>query len=243
MNLVIDIGNTKTKVAVFSQETVISLEAFEELTTERLSLLLKKHETIRAGILSAVRDYPESIDLLLQKLPFFLKMDSQTPVPLIKRYASPETLGNDRLALAVAASKQFPGQNVLVIGVGTTLTYDVVNSNNEYLGGAIAPGIFMRFKSLHAFTGKLPLITEFSETPPIGTSTKECLISGVLNGIKAEVAGMIGLFASELNNLRIILTGGDAKYFDKIVKMKTFTASNLVLNGLNHILNYSLEEK
>jgi type III pantothenate kinase len=159
---------------------------------------------------------------------------------VINKYNTPETLGKDRLAGVVGAMQLMPASDILVIDAGTALTYDIVTSSGEYLGGAISPGITMRYKALHTFTNRLPLLDYNDDAQLIGYDTSSCIHSGVLNGAAAEMEGIIQQYRQIYPGLRIILTGGDQNYFDKRLKIKTFAAPNLVLEGLNLILDFNI---
>jgi type III pantothenate kinase len=243
LNLVIDIGNTLTKVALFDAGQMIDLHETTSLTEHLANQFALDYPAFDACILSAVKPYNEEIDLYLQSRGNYIKLEPTIPVPIINHYRTPQTLGLDRLALATAAYSLFPENHVLVIGAGTTITYDLVISGGEYVGGAISPGIHMRYMALNKFTGNLPLLNTIEETLMIGTTTYECIQSGVLNGIICEVQGLIARYQERFAGLQIILTGGDYKYFDKQLKIKTFARPNLVLEGLNLILEYNLEKK
>ncbi len=240
MKLVIDIGNTRSKIAVFSGSRPEEVAVCTHLTLEEVETQAAKYPGIRSAILSAVKDYPADVDRFLKQRYYFLKLDAQTPVPVKIRYKTPETLGKDRLALAVAAKAAFPGQNVLVIDAGTTITYDMVNDKGEYLGGGISPGILMRLKALHTFTGKLPLIEKPSPVAElIGTDTQSAIVSGVLNGVLAEVEGIVSAYRTRFPRLKIVMSGGDEKYFDKRLKNNIFALPNFVLTGLKEILDFN----
>ena len=243
MKLVIDIGNTRSKLAVFSGSRPQEIVVCGPLTGEQLALVAAKYPGIRSAILSSVKDYPTEVDRFLQQHYRFLKLSNRTPVPVKIRYKTPETLGKDRIALAVAAWASFPGQNVLVVDAGTTITYDMVNEKGEYLGGAISPGIRMRLKALHTFTGKLPLIEEpATAVELIGRDTQNAILSGVLNGVLAEVEGIVSAYKVRFSQLKIVLSGGDEKYFDKRLKNNIFALPNFVLTGLKEILDFNDEK-
>jgi len=162
-----------------------------------------------------------------------------TPVPLKNKYHTPATLGYDRLAGAVGASKLFPGKDALVVDMGTCINYECVTAAGEYLGGAISPGMRMRFRALHEFTGKLPLINDhFQPESFVGQDTTTSLLSGVMNGILQEVDGVIAQYRLRYNDLQVILTGGDADYFGKYLKNQIFAQPDLVLLGLLEILHF-----
>ena len=167
-------------------------------------------------------------------------MSAQTPVPFINRYTTPHSLGIDRVALVAGAVSRFPQHNTLIIDAGTCLTFDFVNKKNEYLGGAIAPGIAMRLKAMHHFTSKLPLISEqdFDNQQFIGTNTQDCMLSGVYNNIVCEIDGVIAQYTQKYPDLTTILTGGNQIYLEKRIKNRIFAGSFVLLEGLNAILEY-----
>jgi type III pantothenate kinase len=247
MKLLIDYGNTLIKIAMFAEDKLIELRTFSELDAVHLKLLLPEMERkypelkpVKYAILAGVRDIPEGILKFLSENYEFLVLDLNTPLPISIRYETPETLGQDRIALAVAGAGLFPDKNILVIDAGTCITYDFVNDKKEYWGGGISPGISMRFRALHTFTGKLPFIDEFEETLLVGSTTKNSIVSGVLNGVLAEVENIMERYKREYSIEKVMFTGGDMIYFDKKLKNVIFANSNLVLTGLNMILNYNV---
>lgn len=242
MNLVIDIGNTSVKMALFECNKIIASQRLEKIDVNIIQDFCDKNLSVSHVIISAVKDYPKEINTFLEKNYTFSLFTHQLPIPLTNKYLSPETLGKDRLAAAIGANALFPNQNVLVIDAGTALKFDFVNKYNEYLGGAISPGIQIRYKALHSFTGKLPLLNSTINAELIGTTTQSSMESGVLNGILAEVEGIVEQYNQKYTDLQIVLTGGDHNYFDKRLKIKTFVAPNIVLEGLNLILNYNIEK-
>ena len=173
----------------------------------------------------------------------FVKLDHTTPLPLINCYETPETLGRDRLAAAVGAGTLHPQQNVLVIDCGTCIKYDMVTSAGEYLGGAISPGLEMRFNALHTFTDQLPLVTNPGAQPSlIGATTHDSITSGVINGTQAEVRATIDQYNSAYNDLTVLFTGGDATAVmpaELSGKKRIFADQYLVLKGLNAILQHN----
>jgi len=242
MNLVIDIGNTLTKIAVFEGRQMQAFTRIESFDGGRLRQFLTEYALPGACIVSSVSANPAEITRILgADFPVFI-FDQTTLLPFRNRYSTPETLGKDRLAGIAAAFDIFPRQDVLVVDAGTAITFDLLTSDGEYLGGAISPGIRMRYKALHTFTGRLPLLEMEESTSMIGNNTNESIHSGVLNGVVFEVDGFIQRYLQEYPSIQIILTGGDYNYFDKRLKVKTFAAPNLVLEGLNFILNYNLEK-
>ena len=241
MKLIIDIGNTLTKLAVFENRRIVFLESTRDLSPTNINDLLEKFPEIRFSIISNVRPYDKSISDLLTSKTHLLLLDRQTRLPFSVLYKTPETLGKDRIAAVAGAMELFPNENVLVIDAGTCITYDVLTTRKEYMGGAISPGIMMRFQSLNTFTGNLPLIQPEYEKDidVVGNSTKNSILSGVQKAVIAEVDGMIEEYKNRFPGLKTIITGGDYKYFDRSLKNNIFAAPNLVLAGLNKILNFN----
>ena len=241
MNFVIDIGNTLTKLALFQGREMVAFTSFEGVDVQHIRQFCQQNQVISNAIISTVKDYPVELDTFLSqqyKVVFFIH---DTPIPVSNKYLTPETLGKDRLAGVIGARQLMPTTDVLVIDAGTAITYDLITAEGEYLGGSISPGIAIRYKALHTFTGRLPLIDYYGNTPLIGNDTGSAIQSGVLNGVLAEMEGIIGSYRLMYPGLKIIVTGGDHNYFDKRLKIKTFAAPNLVLEGLNLILNFNIE--
>jgi len=242
MNLAIDIGNTLVKLAVFDTGQMTGLQTLNEISVAYLQRFARSHPGIDASIVASVRDFPPPVQEFLQNNFRHIRFDAQTPLPITSTYMTSETLGADRLAAAVAAHSLMPSDNVLLINAGTAITYDVVTADGVHLGGAISPGIIIRFKALHTFTGRLPLLDEITDSPLIGQTTAGSILSGVLNGTLSEVDGMIERYGQLYSGIKTILSGGDNNYFDKRLKNKTFAIPNLVLTGLNITLDYNLEK-
>jgi len=239
MNLVIDIGNTKVKVAVFELDTIITAVVCEEINLVKELKRISNQYAFKRSIVSSVKDINEEYLEELQKLPFLITLNTDTPLPFKNLYATPSTLGNDRIALAAAAVCIHTFKNTLVIDAGTCITYDFINAKNEYLGGAISPGIAMRYKSLHQYTGNLPLLSKNEEFNIIGTSTKSSIHSGIINGISCEIKGVIAQYKQDFGDLTIVLTGGDTKFLSKQLKNSIFAHQNFLLRGLNKILTFN----
>lgn len=239
MNLILDIGNTLQKLAVFSNKELLLKETFHNLDEEKLSAFISRHGPFRSSILSSVTNHPVVLEEILHDSSRLTLFTSETPVPLKNMYQTPETLGNDRLAAAVGAQSLFPGRNVLSIDAGSCITFDLVTNSAEYLGGAISPGIRMRFEALHTFTGKLPLVEPADFHGLVGRSTRESILSGVINGVTEEIRGVIALYQRRYNDLAILITGGDHELLHNNLKINIFAVPNLVLTGLNEILDYN----
>lgn len=243
MNLILDLGNTFHKCAIFDNESLLKVESYEQLQPEHIDQLADEYH-IEAAIISTVDHYDEKLESTLEHYFKLLKLSSSTPLPIINAYSTPATLGKDRIAAAVGASAAFPGQNVLSIDAGTCIKYDMVDNQNRYLGGAIAPGLTMRLKAMHNFTARLPLITLTANSPmpqpPLtGDSTVDSMLSGALNGAIWEVEGAIAAYQKIYPDLVVLISGGDASFFELHVKSRIFARPNLVLEGLNTILNYN----
>lgn len=241
MNLVIDQGNTRTKAGIFKGNKLIADLQFEQLEKKDITEFLDKHHGIRFSILSSVIDTNNLLkELLIERAEYFLELGPHTPLPVTNCYKSPETLGKDRIAAVAGANNIYPGENVLVIDVGTAITFDLINNKGEYLGGNISPGVNIRFKALNDYTTKLPLLSVRDNYDLIAIDTESAIISGVMNGVLFEIQSYIEELKKKYNSLKIILTGGDSFLFDKKLKSTIFVNSNLVLSGLNYILNYNL---
>ena len=240
MNLVIDIGNTRTKFSLFNRGEIMITVPVDEFLPEHVSLLKNEHPSLSKVIVSSVKDYSEQLKLKLKdEFDVFLNLDYSTKIPIENEYKSKETLGKDRIAAVVGANLLFPSENLLVIDAGTAITYDIVTKNNTYIGGNISPGIDMRFKALNKFTGKLPLVCLKNEKQLYGVTTETAIRAGVQNGVIYEVDRTIDEFNASYHDLKIILTGGNTDFFDKKLKNSFFVNLNLVAIGLNRILEYN----
>lgn len=242
MNLVIDIGNTRVKAALFKGNELFELKLFNNLTEVLLDTIFinKGKNAIIGSVVDGLDHFYSTLNSIMPTLIF----TSSTKIPLNNLYESANTLGSDRLSASIGAFTLYPKANVLVIDAGTCIKYNFTNTKNDYLGGAISPGIQMRFKSLQHFTSKLPLVElDNSFRQLIGTDTKNSILSGVINGSVIEIDGIIANYKAQFPNLICILTGGDSDFLAKRLKSSIFTHQNLVLKGLNDILNYNLEKK
>jgi len=241
MNLVIDTGNTLTKLALFQGREMVAFTSISGINVQEIIRFCESNTTIENAILSTVKEHPSVIDTYLNTHFSTVFFNHNTPVPIINKYSTPETLGKDRLAGVVGAKWLFTASDILVIDAGTAITYDIITSGGEYLGGGISPGLTMRYKALHTFTGRLPLLDYYEDAQLIGDDTYSSIQSGVLNGAVAEIEGIMHRYQLAYPGIKIILTGGSHNYFDKRLKIKTFAAPNLVLEGLNLILEFNIE--
>jgi type III pantothenate kinase len=244
MNLIIDIGNTRTKIAFFQKNTLVEKAIVEAATLDALSALVKGRN-IEGAIMSITGQDTEGVEEWLQKRYFFIKMATETTSPIENLYSTPQTLGKDRLAAVVAAQFLFPKKNCLVVDSGTCITYNFINLKGQFLGGNIAPGLSMRLKAMHHFTAKLPLIarnTEGGVEKLVGQSTEQAMLNGAQIGLLSEVEGFVKRFKNEFGTLKVMLTGGDGAFLNDNLQIKnSFYEPNLVLTGLNRILNFNRE--
>lgn len=243
MNLIIDIGTSLIKTAVFHNREILFKDLIHNISDEYLSSIIRDFPPLRYSILSSVRKKDQVLlELLKNKFDHFIELTSETPIPLKNLYKSPATLGYDRLAASVGANNIFPGSNVLVIDIGSAITIDFVNDRNEYTGGNISPGMAMRFKALNEYTANLPLEKPQEDFELLGSGTSAAIVNGVQNGIIFELDSYINCLAKIKKNLKVILTGGEADFFVKKLKNSIFVDSNLTLKGLNKILEYNIEK-
>lgn len=240
--LVIDFGNTLVKTAIFCNDEIIELFTEKSLEIPFLESLTKRYPAKHA-IISSVISVPDKMLDFLDKHFILLELSHKTPVPIENLYKTPETLGRDRLAVAVAAAGMFPGTPSLIIDAGTCVTFDFVDASGNYRGGGISPGINMRFKALHTFTQRLPLVKHQNFEVLSGATTEESILSGVLNGIVAEIDGIIAQYQNGNDGLKVMITGGDMNFFAKKLKSNIFATPNLVLKGLNEILNFNVRQQ
>ncbi len=239
MNLIIDIGNTVSKLAVFHQNEMIDMVYDTNHVLDNLDNLCQKY-AIKRGIISSVIHPNDVIESQLRKLYFpLLRLDYRTPLPITNLYRTPETLGSDRIAAVVGAYYHFPNKNILVIDAGTAITYEFIDEKGCYHGGNISPGKYTRLKALSMFCDKLPIINPDGDVPEFGYSTETAIRSGVIHGIKLEICGYIRQMKEKYPDLLVFLTGGDEFSFATNLKSIIFADKFLVLKGLNRILEYN----
>ena len=240
MNLIIDIGNTCTKLVCFNDDYVVEEQRIDKGENHLLEEFCRKY-SFDKGIIGSVADIPHEFEELIRRLPFpMMKMESGvTPVPIVNKYRTPKTLGVDRLAAAVAAAWLQPGRNVLIIDIGTCITYDFVNAKGEYKGGNISPGPTIRFRALNQYTSRLPFVDREGFTPPMGNTTITAIRSGVIRGVKYEIEGYIRRFLEKYPDLYVYLTGGVHLGMRFKEKFPIFADDFIVPRGLNRILKYN----
>ncbi len=241
MVLAVDIGNTRIKVAVFEHNTVIKQMVFAESELQNNITELLANFPITDIIASTVGiKVKKDFDMFSSTVEITF-VDHNFIFPFANKYSTPETLGIDRMVLASGSVLQFPKTARLIIDAGTCITYDFVDENNVYFGGAISPGISMRYQSLHNYTARLPLLDLHSPANIIGDSTKESLHSGVVNGVVFEIDGFIDSYRISHQNIIIILTGGDSDFLAKRLKNTIFANSNFLLESLNQTHQYKAQ--
>ncbi len=242
MILTVDVGNTRIKAAVFEGSSVLEYFVFEKNELEkRIEKILEKFPNCSDLVVASVGDVEKQAFLSFEKqlnIHFFTHEDI---FPFHNKYATPKTLGIDRMILAAGATLQFPKQNRLVIDAGTCITYDFIDENDNYLGGAISPGLRLRYETLHNYTARLPLLTLDEPNSYIGDSTAQAIHSGVVNGFVYEIDGFIDEYRSNFSNFIIILTGGDAEFLAKRLKNTIFANSNFLLESLSQTYQYKID--
>jgi type III pantothenate kinase len=242
MNLCIDLGNSSIKIGIFDKEVPVLFSVYDVFGHLELHGL-KVQYPIDACILSSVRtEDPEFTELLESLFPNLIILSHTTPVPVTIGYDTPQTLGKDRLAAVVAAEFLFSNRNVLVVDAGTAITFDFLDADKYYHGGNIAPGVGMRFRALHEFTHKLPLVEPENDVAELGVDTKSAIGAGVLWGMVYEIDGYIDRLKIKYPELLVLLTGGSTFYFVGKLKNPIFAEPNLVLIGLNRILQYNVQK-
>jgi type III pantothenate kinase len=235
-SIILDIGNSRVKLFVTDDVGILYSATYE--TIDDLEKIFTLFPQIKNGIYSASGQLSVEIENFLnEKLDRLIHFTSETPIPLKNLYKSPETLGADRLAVAVGINYFFPNTNVIIFDFGTAITIDFVDSANNYLGGNISPGLSMRLKSLNFFTNRLPLVQIPVKIGEIGTTTKEAIENGVVHGIIGETMSYINKYIGH----KIFFTGGDYFYFAEKIKIPIFVFQNPIVFGLNRVLHHNLE--
>ncbi len=239
MNLIIDVGNTLVKLALFQGDAIIGHKEFPKSKIYIEVKKLVRAKQPKQAIISNVGKIPESVMERLTDLIPILKVDSTIKLPFKNLYKTPETIGSDRLALAAAAAVQYRNTNVLVIDAGSCITYDFIDKDGNYLGGGISPGLSMRYKALNTFTAKLPLLKPSAPDALFGDTTVSSIHSGTFGGLLKELDGVISDYKKNYTDLTVILTGGDAKLLANRLKNSIFANSKFLLEGLNSLLEFN----
>ncbi len=238
MNLIADIGNTSTKLAVYEGNRKVSAARINDLSCEEFENKLCDTR-LKKVIVSSVKRLPHFVtDLLVSHIPFVHILSHKSKLPFRIEYETPETLGTDRIAGVAGGYQLFPGDDVLIIDAGTAITYDFL-TGTTYKGGNISPGIEMRFKALHKFTSRLPILSIRDNYNSPGRNTNDAILAGVINGSIYEINEYIRTFEKKHKNCKVILAGGDSEYLkDKLIRQITYMP-DIVIDGLNYILEYN----
>jgi type III pantothenate kinase len=238
MNLIIDYGNTKAKVGIFDHRELKQHYSFEdELPFKKFLQATSADHLIVSSVSIDAAEVTTWGKISGKKL----ILSHTSPLPIVNLYATPATLGMDRLAGVCAAIQLFPHEHTLVIDAGTCIKYDFIDKDKNYLGGAISPGLSMRFKAVHTFTSRLPMVAPTNDPQLIGNSTETSIQSGVINGMVEEIDGIILRYQEKYPDLKVILSGGDGAFFENKLKASIFAIPNMVLIGLNSILIYNVD--
>ena len=238
MNLCIDFGNTNVKASVYDAGLEHYYYKDQELRIEKVDEICELYSIDRAIVSSTRNLNDEWIQHLSSKVHLMI-LDEKTKLPIKNGYESPKTLGKDRIAAVVGARALYPNKNCVVIDAGTCITMDFIDAEGLYHGGNISPGIYMRRQAMHDFTDKLPLVDFQYPTSFIGVSTTTALQNGILRGTIYELDSFIQSIIDKFGPTNVILTGGDTKFFEEHLKFTIFASPNLVLVGLNEILQFN----
>lgn len=238
ITLCFDFGNTRLKAAVFEKNQLKEIVILENDNKETIEAIVQQYQP-EFSILSSVVNHQPVVEEVLNSHTNFHKLSHHTKLPFTTPVGKPETIGADRLALCAAAVYLFPNKNNLAIGIGTCITYNFINNQNQFLGGSISPGLEMRFKSMNQLTALLPLVKMEWNFPLIGYDTKTNLLSGVAWGMAKEIDGIIDAYAAKYRNFNVQLTGGDTLHFAPLLKNQIFADPQLIFKGLYAISEYN----
>ena len=242
MILAVDVGNTRIKAAVFEGDMLFETFVFKKIALEKnIQNILEKYKKTSHLVVASVSDVEKQAFISFEKTVKIHFVSHKDAFPFNNCYETPKTLGIDRMVLAAGATLQYPNQNRLVIDAGTCVTFDFIDENDNYLGGAISPGLRLRYEAMHNFTAKLPLLTLENPKHFIGKSTSESIHSGVVNGLVYEIDGFIEDFKAQYSKFIIILTGGDTEFLAKRLKNTIFANSNFLLESLNQTFQYKIK--
>ena len=242
MILAVDVGNTRIKAAVFEDSTLLESFVFPKIALQKsIQNILEKYKNTTHLVVASVSDVEKQAFIGFEEVVNIHFVSQTDPFPFVNCYETPQTLGIDRMVLAAGATLQFPNQNRLVIDAGTCITYDFIDENDNYLGGAISPGLRLRYEALHNYTAKLPLLTLENPKHFKGKSTSESIHSGVVNGLVYEIDGFIADFKGQYSKFIIILTGGDSVFLAKRLKNTIFANSNFLLESLNQTFHNKIK--
>lgn len=242
MYLIVDLGNTLAKFFLYKNgQCVKEHEVNKENFRDTAESLILSHKVIKGLIYSDVSNQAGDFFENFSDQFSVIAVSSNMQLPFINSYQSPESLGSDRIVLVAAACKSHPNTNVLIIDMGTCITYDFLDANNIYQGGAISPGFEMRYKSLNQFTGNLPLLDTDEGQSPSGKNTEQAIHAGIYFGIIDEINARINYYKLKYDSLTVILTGGDANKLPKTLKNSIFAHPNFMAEGMFHLLKLNID--
>ena len=239
--MVIDIGNSFSKVGLFDKNILIEYKEFKLFSVEDIKSVFSS-KTITNSIISNVSSHDKNVFEFLNMNSNLILFDAEIKLPFKNKYGSVETIGNDRIALVSQASRLYPDKNVLVIDSGSCITYDFLNDKNEYLGGGISPGLNMKLKALNNQTARLPLVKKTQIKYLIGKSTETSILSGVINGTLGEINYIIEKYKKRYKKIVIILTGGDLNFLFNHIKNGILADPKFLLSGLNILIELNKKE-
>ncbi|MEZ5016617.1 MAG: type III pantothenate kinase [Flavipsychrobacter sp.] len=240
VTLCIDWGNSLVKAGIFNGEKLEEKYVFHgQNGGEQITALLDKHDPVAAIMCTVSNDSDSAESIIGDRVKKYIKLDNNTPLPIMNAYTSPGSLGADRLALAVGAYVKYPNKNNLVVSLGTCITYNFIQSTRTFRGGAISPGLHMRLNAMHHFTDRLPEVKLDGEVLMLGYDTETGIRGGAVCGMIAEIDGMVTDFSSQYPDFNAVLTGGDMSFFEGKLKSEIFADPDLLLTGLNLILKHN----
>lgn len=243
MNLIVDIRNSRTRFSVFNRGEILITVPVNEFDPEHLDVIFEEHPDLENVIVLSEEELQENLRAAFsERFKSFIEFNESTPLPVEIAFNTGEYFRKDRVAAITGINELFPDTNILLIEAGKTILYDFVDEENKYLGGSISPGLEMRFRSLHQFTAHLPLVEPFDFNKLIGATIEESILAGVQNGIVYEIESVINTFKDFYDNLKVIITGRGAAFFDKKLKNSFFVHYNLTAIGLNRILEYNVNK-
>ena len=237
MNLLIDIGNSLTKIAVFNKAKIITEFKIKKIDLTFIKDIVKDNKIINCAI-SNVGPRIDDLYFFLEHNTNLYEFDDKINLPFLNPYKK-GIVGDDRLALILAASHEYPNDNVLIIDMGTCITYDIKTSKNLYQAGGISPGLMLRLDSISRGAFNLTEVKPNYPKSSIADDTETSINIGVLLGIENEINGFINNYKNEYKNLKVIITGGDSKFLYNKLKNTIFTNSNFIYKGLNYLIEYN----
>lgn len=230
----LDFGNTRKKSVVYENETIIYSQVFTQNIIAEVEAIIQQYQP-QSSILSSVVLDNLGVDDILKTKTHFHQLNFTSKLPITTPVGKPETIGSDRLAICSGAVAMFNNYHILAIGLGSCITYNFINNQCEFLGGSISPGMNMRFKAMNDYTALLPIIKAEHQFPLVGYDTKTNLLSGVLLGLAKEIDGIVEMYKTKYENLKVVLTGGDADFFIQHLQQNIAYNKNLLFDGLLQI--------